>query len=459
VGTRGSKAEGASRGGLLPLVLLFGFGGLLALMVFAGAQALLLSRQLHAQEEEIRQSYLAHTQSLFVLSSSIHIYNDRLQEYLMSADPQAEGLTGGNFSQLTHEINSYLKSYPQTNQPEERALVDSLRQLFAEQQNLVNPVLAWSRDERRRQAAQFLQEQVLPQHERIREASERIVLWDSEQLGAVDREMFSSFTRLQARQTRLLGLALGAGVALSLASAFYLLRLEREGRRRYEELARSRAELAALSARLVDAQESERRSISRELHDEVGQSLGALLVEVGQLKAAIPAAYTQIQERADGIRAMAEGAVQTVRDIALLLRPSMLDDLGLIAALEWQGREISRRGEMEVEVQSAEASEKLPDEYKTCIYRLVQEALNNAVRHSSAKNARVTIDQAAEKIAVTIRDDGRGFDPKRVRGLGILGMDERVRRLGGTFTLDSKPGGGTTIRAEFPLPASHRERL
>jgi signal transduction histidine kinase len=132
----------------------------------------------------------------------------------------------------------------------------------------------------------------------------------------------------------------------------------------------------------------------------------------------------------------------------------MLDDLGLIAALEWQGREVSRRSEMEVEVQSADVSEKIPDEYRICIYRLVQEALNNAARHSSAKNARVTVDQTADKILVSVFDDGRGFDPQRVRGLGILGMEERVRRLGGILNIDSKPGRGTTLKAEFPLPQS-----
>ena len=207
-----------------------------------------------------------------------------------------------------------------------------------------------------------------------------------------------------------------------------------------------------MSAQLVDAQETERRSISRELHDEVGQSLGALLVEVGRLAASVPSDNVKIKEHIDKIKSVAETTVQTVRNIALLLRPSMLDDLGLIAALEWQGREVSRRSEMEVEVQSAEVSEKIPDEYKICIYRIVQEALNNAARHSSARNARVTVEQTADKILVSVFDDGRGFDPQRVRGLGILGMEERVRRLGGLFTIDSKPGSGTTLKAEFPLP-------
>jgi signal transduction histidine kinase len=130
----------------------------------------------------------------------------------------------------------------------------------------------------------------------------------------------------------------------------------------------------------------------------------------------------------------------------------MLDDLGLVAALEWQGREVSRRSQMEVEVQSENVSEDLPDEYKICIYRLVQEALSTAVRHSNAKNARVHVDQTAAGIKVRISDDGRGFDSRRTRGLGILGMEERVKRLGGTFEIESTVGQGTTLRAELPPP-------
>jgi signal transduction histidine kinase len=454
----GLTSEGGWPSRKLRLTLLISFGGLLALMVIAGLDALRLARQLHTQEEEIRQAFLAHTQPLLVLSSSIYVYNDRIQEYLMSQDPQADGLTAEEFSRLTAEINSTLKTYPENRQPEERGLLESLQQLFTEQQGMLNPVLSWSREERHKQALRLLNEEVLPQRSRIHETSEKIALWNSQQLGATDREMFASFASLQARQTRLLGIALTAGLVLSLASILYLLRLGEEAQLRYQELARSRTELEALSAQLVDAQETERRSISRELHDEVGQSLGALLVEVGRLAASVPSDNVKIKEHIDKIKSVAETTVQTVRNIALLLRPSMLDDLGLIAALEWQGREVSRRSEMEVEVQSADVSEKIPDEYKICIYRLVQEALNNAARHSSAKNARVTVEQTAGKILVCVFDDGRGFDPQRVRGLGILGMEERVRRLGGLFTIDSKPGSGTMLKAEFPLSPFNQER-
>jgi signal transduction histidine kinase len=448
----GLKSEDGWPSKKLRLTLLISFGGLLALMVVAGLEALRLARQLHTQEEAIRQTFLAHTQPLLVLSSSIYVYNDRMQEYLMSQEPQADGLTAEEFSRLTAEIKSTLKTYPENRQPEEVALLARLQQLFTEQQGMLNPVLSWSREERHKQALRFLSEQVLPQRSRILKTSEQIAHWNSQQLGAAAREMFTSFASLQMRQTRLLAVALSAGLVLSLASAVYLLRLEKEGQRRYQELARSRSELERLSARLVEAQETERRSISRELHDEVGQSLGALLVEVGRLAVSVPSDNAQMKGHVDRIKSVAETTVQTVRNIALLLRPSMLDDLGLIAALEWQGREVSRRSEMEVEIQSERVSEKIPDEYRICIYRLVQEALNNAARHSSAQNARVTVEQTANSILVGVFDDGRGFDPQRVRGLGILGMEERVRRLGGILTIESKPGAGTTLKAEFPLP-------
>jgi signal transduction histidine kinase len=437
----------------LRLTLLIGFGGLLALMLGTGLEALDLARQLHVHEEAIRRTFLAHSQPLMVLSSSICVYNDRVQEYLLSQDPQAEGLNANEFSRLTAEVNSTLNAFPETRQPEERALLENLEHLFAAQQQMIHPILSWSQEERHRQAMRFLHEEVFPEQARIQETSERIALWNRQQLGAANQEIFVSFSSLQARQSRLLAISLTAALLLSLASALYLLHLERLGQQRFQELAESRSALEALSARLVDAQESERRSISRELHDEVGQSLGALLVEVGGLETAIPAGAPQIKDHVDKIKAVAETTVETVRNIALLLRPSMLDDLGLIPALEWQGREVSRRSETEVEIQSVDVSESIPDEYKICIYRLVQEALNNAARHSAARNAKVKIEQNADTIRVTVSDDGRGFDPQRVRGLGILGMEERVKRLGGKLTIDSRPGSGTTVRAEFPLAA------
>jgi signal transduction histidine kinase len=326
-----------------------------------------------------------------------------------------------------------------------------MQQQLEEEETSCAIVLAWRADLRQQRAYQFIGQQLIPWRTHIFELSSQISSLDEHKLALENLAVATRFQMLESRLVWLVSLALIAGVLMSLVCGLYILRLERQARQRYQALARSRLELEGLSARLVEAQEEERRSISRELHDEVGQSLGALLVEVGQLSKLVSPDDRVTQAQIMHIKSVAESAVKSIRDIALLLRPPMLDDLGLIPALEWQAREISRRSDMEVEVHSQSVSEDLGDETKVTIYRLVQEALNNAATHSSAKNAKVTVAQAPDKITVEITDDGHGFDPERKRGMGILGMEERVRRLGGTLTIESAPGKSATVRAELPL--------
>jgi len=128
----------------------------------------------------------------------------------------------------------------------------------------------------------------------------------------------------------------------------------------------------------------------------------------------------------------------------------MLDDFGLIPALEWQAREVAKRTGMRVLVESNVTGE-LPEEHKTCIYRVVQEALHNCARHAQATTAQVSVQHDAGRIVVKVQDDGSGFDPQRVRGLGLMGMEERSRHLGGSFDIDSQPGRGTLLRVVLPL--------
>jgi signal transduction histidine kinase len=146
---------------------------------------------------------------------------------------------------------------------------------------------------------------------------------------------------------------------------------------------------------------------------------------------------------------------------ALLLRPSMLDDLGLVTALRWQAREVSKSTAMDVSVAAELSSDDFPDEYKTCIYRVVQEALHNCARHSHAQTVRIRVQQRAgpqgsEAIALSIQDDGQGFDASQIKGLGLLGIQERVHRLGGACRVHSEPGGGTVLPAELPFSPAAR---
>jgi len=129
----------------------------------------------------------------------------------------------------------------------------------------------------------------------------------------------------------------------------------------------------------------------------------------------------------------------------------MLDDFGLVPALNWHARETAKRTGLNVVVSADDTADDLPDEHKTCIYRLVQEAVNNSTRHASARTVEVTVGREDHRVLATVRDDGAGFDPRYNRGLGLLGMEERVRRLGGIFHIDSRLGLGTLVTAELPL--------
>jgi signal transduction histidine kinase len=241
------------------------------------------------------------------------------------------------------------------------------------------------------------------------------------------------------------------GAALAWLSISRVQALERESDARYREVVTAREELHRLSTRLVSAQEEERRKLSRELHDEVGAAMAALLMEMGNLDSALPPGDTALHGRVQAVRKLAENNVGLVRNLSLLLRPPMLDDLGLVPALKWKAREVARRTGIKIRVDAEEVSEDLPDEHRTCVYRVVQEALHNATRHAGASHVTIQVRQEPARIRVLISDDGSGFEPRQEKGVGILGMEERVRNLGGKLHIESSPGHGARLTFELPL--------
>jgi signal transduction histidine kinase len=240
---------------------------------------------------------------------------------------------------------------------------------------------------------------------------------------------------------------------IKLGASDYLLK-DRLGRlgpaiaRALDDLAERRL-VESLSTRLLQAQEEERKKIARELHDNIGQGIAVLLLELYNLDAKL-APGDSARAQVKGIVQLVENHEAIVRDMGLLLRPSMLDDLGLIPALKWQAREVSRRTGMKVTVDVADECNLLSDDYRTCIYRVVQETLQNAARHGKAANAHVTLWQNPSYVRVEIQDDGCGFDTRYTKGMGMLGMEERARHLGGMCNFDSEPGGGARISMLLP---------
>jgi signal transduction histidine kinase len=215
----------------------------------------------------------------------------------------------------------------------------------------------------------------------------------------------------------------------------------------------------SLSTRLLRAQEEERKNIARELHDQVGQGLAVLLIELHNLATDFPH-NDPARKSIQNITRLVRDHEATVRDLGLLLRPYMLDDLGLIPALNWDAREIFRRHGVRVTVDADDSCNLLTDDYRTCIYRVVQETLRNVTRHARAATAHVSVRLEPSQIRVEVEDDGCGFDTRYSKGMGLLGIEERARHLGGVCQFHSTPGRGTRISVLLPLAgrsAAHRE--
>jgi signal transduction histidine kinase len=256
----------------------------------------------------------------------------------------------------------------------------------------------------------------------------------------------------QTRFRRSLAAALLISLGIALFAVVRAGGLEKRLEHQLKLEERSARELQQLSAKLVMAQEDERRSIARELHDEIGQALTAIKVELSVAQRAVEAqgAGTGILEDA---RSITDGAIATVRDLSQLLHPAMLDDLGLPAAVEWYLQGFGRRYSIQTEVSHHNLDTRLAPEVEASIYRIIQEGVTNVGKHAQAKTCRVALECRADAVLITIEDDGVGFDQASQApgtGLGLIGIRERAVQLRGVVHIDSVPGRGTRLTVELP---------
>jgi signal transduction histidine kinase len=431
------------------LVLCLGFGGLLFFVLAACTGSLLMLGHVRQQETAMRQAFLSRLGALDQLRSGIYLSGTYVRDFLLSPDTDGAQAQAVRLVSLEKETRAALDGYARTAAPDERVPFQDLRAEIDAYWRVLDSTLAWTQGERDRMRYSFFYDELVPRRTTMLQIADRIATVNERGLAHAEDELASSSERLRRSIMLTFAITLVGGTILALVTIGRTMKLERQLEQRLEENARARADLRDLSARLLRAQENERRTLARELHDEVGQSLSAILMETEG--AACAEGQLEVREHLASIRDMAEKTVNQVRDLALLLRPSMLDDFGLVPALKWQARETGKRTGLHVTVQADDTVDGLPDEHQTCIYRLVQEALNNSSRHASARNVEVRVSREGGRVNFSVRDDGAGFDPRLVRGLGLLGMEERVGRLGGQVRIDSQPGRGTLVTAELPM--------
>ena len=212
------------------------------------------------------------------------------------------------------------------------------------------------------------------------------------------------------------------------------------------------------ASQIIQAQEQERQRIARELHDETSQVLTSLLISLTLLEESVET--QEARERIADTRALAHSTLRAIRNLSIDLRPSALDDLGLLPALRWYVKEYQKKCSIDVEFHATGFKERLPAEMETALYRIVQECLTNTAKHANANRVTITLKEETDRVYARITDDGEGFDyeallktPGQERGLGLAGMNERAVLLDGTLNIHSTSERGTIIEVSIPLPS------
>ncbi|MBI4661130.1 MAG: response regulator [Verrucomicrobia bacterium] len=235
---------------------------------------------------------------------------------------------------------------------------------------------------------------------------------------------------------------------------------ERSERQRAEERLRdSNEQLRALTVYLQYVREEERTRIAREVHDELGQALTGLKMDLAWLTSRLPKDLKPLATKASAMAAQVDSTIQTVRRIATELRPGILDDLGLVAAIEWQAHEFQTRTGIPCTVASTVHDPILDQDLNTAFFRIFQETLTNIIRHANAKQVEVRFQEMEGKLVLEVKDDGRGITEAEIgntRSIGLLGMRERAGLLGGEVLVKGERGKGTTVTVTIPLARSKK---
>ncbi|MDH4066881.1 MAG: sensor histidine kinase, partial [Acidobacteriota bacterium] len=432
--------------------LILGFGLVLGLWVFTGWTFTRHLADTERQSLEVTARYMRAQDLLSAIRAQLNVSSIILRDALLDLQPDARPRyirrLDDNYATIDTALDSYV---PVESTP---ATVDQVARLRREIADVREATLQVLRQERVGvPGLDVLNGSIAPRRAAAIAMSDDIRVLNRKAFVQHQTATAAIHRSTEAQWWWQLGGALIANLGIGLIAIFYAGRLEDRLRRQREKDRENARELQLLSARLVAAQEEERRTIARELHDEVGQVLSAIKVDLSVAQRALEQqgiAATALDE----IQGLTDGALNTVRDLSQLLRPAVLDDLGLAAAVDGLLRAFARRHRVRVELVQEGSTDRLPIETEVAAFRIIQEALTNVARHAGASRCTVRLRGASGTLDVEIEDDGAGFDPAAAptsrSGLGLVGIRERATELGGTVRVDAAPGRGTRIAVHLP---------
>ena len=437
--------------------LLLGFGITLSVWLFSGFYFTSRVTELQRQSAEINERYMRAQDLLSTVRAQMLLGSVYVRDALLDPNP---GATTDYRQQVQATFDTADRALAQSVPIVDPAVgtrhIDELRNQILQFRATLNEVLASDSTRWPSEARTLLRSRIVPRREEAIRVSEEVQALNRSAFVQQQADTAAVYQAVQRRIWFQLGVALAVSFLIGLFATRHVGRLEQRLHEQLAANAQNTKDLQRLSGQILTAQEEERQSIARELHDEVGQVLTAIKVELAVAQRAVEATGAPADVLL-GARSLTDGALHTVRNLSHLLRPAVLEDLGLPAAIESYLREFSRRHAIAVDLlRDDDLNERWQSDTETAAYRAVQEALTNVARHARATRCRVYIQRLAHTFLITVEDDGVGFDPLtaeaagRREGLGLLGIRERVALLAGTVRVESTPGNGTRLTVELP---------
>jgi signal transduction histidine kinase len=437
--------------GSVRAALLAGFAIVFGLWLLWGYQLVHNLRRIEQNVTTVHESYVRGEQTLSRIRTNILLGSIYLRDALID-DSRRESYRA-ELIRLRKEADALLGSYlPEVSSAQEREHWTRLQTELADY--WASRDVAFSDQPRTPdQAAALLNSRVVPKRDTVLQILDQL---EALQMAANSRHQMEIAGLYRQVRTRLLSMGAGTllvALVVAVMASRYVNRLQRQIQRQRRSEQLNRVDLERLSARLVDVQEQERRLLARELHDEVGQALTAVKMDISMALRGEPDHRTRTA--LEEAREISENILRSVRDMSQLLHPSALDDFGLPATLTAYLRNFSHR--TGIRAQLAETMDtRLAPAIELCVYRIVQEALNNIAQHSGATACTVSLNAGGGVLRLVVEDNGRGVDAAAGRltsgrGLGLIGMRERAQALGGTFTIGQRDGGGTSLAVTLPL--------
>jgi signal transduction histidine kinase len=437
-----------------------GFGLIFGLWLFAWFQLSLRINDAQTRAAVINTRYMAAQDTLSSVRTQVLIGSVALRDALLNPNQRNVDGYKSQLEQVYRSIDDLLAGYvPVSDSPEHQQQFRTLREELNTFRATMLEVLATDSARWHDEAGKLLSLRVTPRRDIVLAVSEGVQALNRTGYAQQQSEIAGVYRAEQRELWQLLGLALLIGASIAVLAVIYAGRLEHRLKKQMAKGSVLSRELQELSENLVNAQEKERRLIARELHDEIGQALTAIKVELAYVERAI----NHVAVSGDllvNVRSITDTALTQVRNLSYLLHPAALDELGLAAAVDSYVNRFSKRQNIDARFCQNISGQRLLADIETAAYRIVQEGLTNVAKHAHATACEVQLLLTGDTLKIVVEDNGAGFSKvksfsKRGTGLGLIGIRERALQLGGTARFESAAGGGASLEVE--LPATLRE--